>query len=286
MDYEGISYFHVITNISGFFSARYFCNRCFKQYSTNTKHRCKTTCLTCKNQKCPETNGKMLCRSCHMVCRSKECFERQKAQKTRRNRDKEEVSLSQCDEFWRCIMCKKVVNRFKRPIELHECAEWLCKCCKSWVTCNHRCYLFPEDPKKPVRKFTFFDFEATQDTIAECTDGYSPKNCCQTPCNDCTKCQRCFKSWCGQPRHVPNFVVAQTVCEWCMQKELVPGGVCNNCGSRYPPCDTWDTEAKTYAKDPCPETCGKRDVVFQGQNTLDDFGRWLFSKQTQYRCCP
>ena len=279
VDHEGVSHFHSIVNIAGFFSAIYFCERCFKQYNNKTEHRCETTCLTCKSQNCPETDTTMSCRSCHMVCRSVDCFERHLIEKTRKNGDKGDVTLSQCDEFWRCTTCKKVVNRFKRPTELHECTEWLCKCCTSWVTGDHRCYLFPEEPKKPVNKFIFFDFEATQDTIAQCAEGYAPKHCCQTPCKDCTKCQRCSKSWCGQPRHVPNFVVAQTVCEGCKDDPLTPDCTCDGCGNRCSKCDAWDKEAKTFVNPPCLDTCGFREVIFRGDATLEKFGDWLFSAQ-------
>ena len=78
LDHEGVSHFHAIVNITGFFSAYYFCGRCFKQYNTNTEHRCETTCLTCKSQTCPETEFKMSYRDCSMVCRSLECIDRHK----------------------------------------------------------------------------------------------------------------------------------------------------------------------------------------------------------------
>ena len=81
VNHEGLSHFHAIVNIAGFFSAIYFCDRCFKQYDHNTEHRCEITCLTCKNSNCPETDSTLSCRSCHMFCRSVECFERHKAKR-------------------------------------------------------------------------------------------------------------------------------------------------------------------------------------------------------------
>ena len=76
VDHWDASRFHVITNIIGFFSANYFCDRCFKQVDHLKEHRCESVCLTCKNPVCPETDDMMSCRSCLMVCRSKECFDR------------------------------------------------------------------------------------------------------------------------------------------------------------------------------------------------------------------
>ena len=149
----------------------------------------------------------------------------------------------------------------------------------SWVTGNHRCDLFLEEPKKQLQKFIFFDFEATQDTIAQCTDCYNPKNCCSTPCQDCHKCQRCFKSWCGQPRHVPNFVVAQVVCNYCLDKPMDAWRTCAHCGTRCPDCNAYNKELRVFTGPPCLDKCGFREVIFQGYNTLDDFGSWLFSPQ-------
>lgn len=270
MDHERVSHFHAIVNIAGFFSAIYFCERCFKQYSTNSKHRCESKCLTCKSQNCPETDHLLSCRSCHMTCRSYDCFERHMMTTNRKDVNKGEIEISQCLEYWRCPTCKKVVNRFKRPVNLHNCDEWLCKSCKTWVTGNHKCYIFPEDPKKIVKKFIFFDFEATQDTIAQCAEGYLSEE-------DNIRCKNCFKTWCGQPRHVPNFVVPRTVCEACADEILTPYSVCEGCGNRCPECNTWDKETETFVNPPCPDTCGLREVIFQGDSTLEDFGNWLFS---------
>ena len=272
VDHQGISHFHSITNITGFFSTHYFCDRCLKPYSTNTRHQCESKCLTCKTQGCLETDLVMSCLSCHMMCRSPECFQRHLEKKTKQV-DGKEITLSQCDQFWRCTTCKRVIDRSKRSADLHKCAEWLCKCCLTWVTGNHRCYLFPDEPKKPVKKFIYFDFEATQDSKAQCEYGFTP--------DDDGKCQNCFKSWCGQPRHVPNFVVAQTVCEVCLNDELTPESICDECGTRCLECNAWDKEAKRYIMEPCTGTCGFREVIFQGDDTSEQFGNWLFNVQNK-----
>lgn len=191
VNHKRVSHFHSIVNITGFFSASYFCERCLKPYNTSLDHSCESTCLTCKGTSCYETETTKTCDSCNMVCRSIECFERHLIKKTAKKGKGNDVALSQCDIYWRCPNCKAVVNRAKRSEQDHDCAEWLCNCCKFWVTGKYRCYLFPEEAKKPCSKFIFFDFEATQDTTAQCTKGYSPKKCCKVPCDECIKCQRC-----------------------------------------------------------------------------------------------
>ncbi|KAL4238327.1 hypothetical protein ACF0H5_003038 [Mactra antiquata] len=62
VDHKGQSHIHAITNITGFFSVRYFCDKCLKQYDHNTEHCCENTCLTCKNQHCMEKADGMSCR--------------------------------------------------------------------------------------------------------------------------------------------------------------------------------------------------------------------------------
>jgi len=128
-------------------------------------------------------------------CRSIECFERHLSEKSRKT-DKGEVTSPSATSSGDALRAKNVINRFKRPEELHDCGEWMCKCCKSWVQGEHKCFLIPEEPKKPVKKFIFFDFEATQDTIAECTEGYGP------------------------------------VCETCKDDELTPGSKCYQCSRK------------------------------------------------------
>jgi len=78
---------------------------------------------------------------------------------------------------------------------------------------------------------------------------------------------------------VPNFVVAQTLCETCKDQELTPDSRCHQCGSRCDKCDAWDKETETFAHPPCPDTCSLRETIFQGDTTLEAFGSWLFSTQ-------
>ena len=67
---------------------------------------------------------------------------------------------------------------------------------------DNKCYLGSTPPKEDfIPRFIFFDFECSQDEIAECEEGYKPlnkENCedCQSQqvCKLCSKCQHCKKS--------------------------------------------------------------------------------------------
>ncbi len=287
IDHTGTSHFHAITSIAGFFTSSYFCSKCLEPFDHYKDHRCDTTCLVCKSQQCPITENTRTCESCNMECRSDDCFKRHKIVKKAKKGSKEDGDCSQCDRYWRCPTCKKVVDRIKRDLEKkpHTCSEWFCGCCNDWVDEGHLCYLQPEKSKKKDQLLLFFDFESTQDTVAQCSLGYAPKSCgeCEpeSPCPSCRQCQNCPHSWCGRDQHVPNFVVAQTVCGNCMDEELEEGSKCICCGTRCPKCNKRDRKTGIYIKAYCEGTCGFRQVQFQGDDTLDEFGRWLFSPAHQ-----
>ena len=89
--------------------------------------------------------------------------------------------------------------------------------------------------------FIFFDFECTQDDLLQCEKAYMP--------DIYGKCQNCLKSSCGTFEHKPNLCVTQKVCTECIKH-----------------------------KASCIE-CGKREHVFRGDSTLNDFCNWLFSEE-------
>ena len=150
-----------------------------------------------------------------MVCRSEACFERQKS-KTGRNPDTQKQQ-SLCEKFWRCNQCHSKLNRNKRKSEKHLFGEYNCPNCHQYVTGQHLCYQRYSPPKPINEKLVFFDFEAQQDEIVECSDGYiKPPTCpvnCTVGCNKCNLCTHCKNFWCGKQKHLANFAIAQTVCK-------------------------------------------------------------------------
>jgi hypothetical protein len=71
-------HFHAITSVTGFFSARYFCDQCLKHYDHRERHQCETSCIVCKTDTCPETENTVKCDNCNMTCRSDKCFKQHK----------------------------------------------------------------------------------------------------------------------------------------------------------------------------------------------------------------
>ena len=93
-------------------------------------------------------------------------------------------------------------------------------------------------------KFIFYDFECTQ------VDG----------------------------KHRLNFVVAHSICNECEANPVTSESTCKNCGSRCIICDKFNEQEKEFERYPC-EGCGKRQVIFKGSNTQQDFCKWLINKQ-------
>ena len=121
------------------------------------------------------------------------------------------------------------------------CGELQCRVCKLHFPDEHYCYQRIQTPKEQKFKYIFFYFECTQEH--------------DTP--------------------VPNYVVAEMVCEQCEKAPVTGDSTCSSCGHRCPACDKWDRKGNKYVKKPCIG-CGKRRVIFEGENTKKLFGSWLF----------
>ena len=192
-------------------------------------------CIVCKRDHCLKSETTVTCDYCNMDCRSQECDEHQKVPMHKKGKNKGTVSgASQCKKWWKCRTCYKVVNVEKGKKEEHQCGEYYCSSCEIYVLEDHLCYLRAIPAKEDfISKFIYFDFECSQDSRMECSEGYKPKTCKEctdtTPCKSCSKCHNCQTSWCGKATHKPNFVVAHTVCPKCIDKNLDPDSICKGC---------------------------------------------------------
>ena len=90
----------------------------------------------------------------------------------------------------------------------HECGEAKCFVCgKTYMSHEeHLCYLRAKSSDIEPEKFIFYDFECTQEN----------------------------------GNHVPNFVVAQSICPKCEDDPITEKATCNNCGSRCTFCDKFN----------------------------------------------
>ena len=194
-------------------------------------------------------------------------------------------NMSQCQRWYKCHICYKVLDLTKRDKTSHRCGEYYCTFCQDMVMEDHLCYQRAEAlPTSTLpKRYIFFDTECRQDNVIECKDGYSPTLSCRycqpsKRCTKCLTCRNCKQSFCGHKRHTPNLIVSQKACDHCMNDPIEEGSTCHFCGDRCKKCNKYDRKLKTYSNQPCPTTCGRREAVFKGDNADTEFGAWLFQE--------
>ena len=109
---------------------------------------------------------------------------------------------------------------------------------------NHLCYLRAFSSDLEPDKFIFYDFECTQE----------------------------------EGKHEPNFVVVHSICNTCEKEPVTAQSTCKNCVSRCQLCDKFNKKENEWERNPCPG-CGKRQMIFSGSNTGNEFCTWLISEQ-------
>ena len=273
---DGTEHFHTIASIAGFFNSSYFCQLCLKAYDHKNRHACLNSCMVCESDQCPVTNNEVPCTSCNRTCRSMTCFNRHLEVK----KSKKAPVLSPCQRWHKCITCKKVLDVTKRDPRLHKCGEWFCRTCTRFVTDKHFCFQRAASAQDTSTfRHMYFDFECRQDSMYTCAEGYSTVRCTECiadPCPKCSACINCSDPACGKYTHTPNFVVCQKVCNACQYDPV--SEKCSVCGDRCSDCGKWDRETKTYVSALC-DGCGGRERIFEGDQTADEFGQYLFQKQ-------
>ena len=107
--------FHAITSITGFFSARYFCDKCLKHYNNKERHECEIKCIVCKRNLCFDEEP-VKCDDCNMTCRSTECYDehRKVPMHTKGEKKGQPCGLSQCEKWLKCPTCYKMLRMDKR----------------------------------------------------------------------------------------------------------------------------------------------------------------------------
>lgn len=242
----GKGHFDTITKMNAMMCTQYYCNNCDKGFKSRNQHKCKVWCNVCGKNNCSESSDTILCSDCNKTCRSFECFQQHKIQPIGKGKNKGNQLSSMCDQFWQCLDCGLNIKKMEREISTHECGESLCKVCKQYhlESEQHLCYMRMFQSENNPEKFIFYDFESIQDG----------------------------------GKHVPNFVVAQSICTKCEKEKVTPESTCNNCGSRCYLCDKFNKKEQEYERIPCL-ACGKRQVVFSGKETVDKFCEWLFGQQ-------
>jgi hypothetical protein len=278
-------HFDVISTMAAFLSKSFYCKHCLLGYNKRSGHECFMTCKTCHSDEC-SIETPLTCRHCQLECRSHACYLRHLGPRQHGGNNTDMDSI--CNTFWKCHKCSLIEKSPNKKD--HVCGEGSpCRQCgKKLEIGKHLCYMRASKPKKASGKFIYFDFEATVEQEYTCEGGYKmepDEGCLQcTPtdkCPACRLCVRCKNDRCALMQHVANYVVAQSVCDTCIDITLEPDSKCDDCGSRCLQCSLFDKKKKMYRQPPCPGKCGHREVVFKGANTSEGFASWLCSLSTE-----
>lgn len=286
-------HFTAITNIGFLIRGKKLCTFCYKWFSSkNDFHSCDGRCGVCRRQDCfynPATLSK--CSDCNFEVRSAMCMTSHKIQPlyVKGERKGMPKGKSLCETFYKCPKCTRVINRSKRSLSDHQCGEYFCLQCKSYVIEPHECYYRVKQQKTCSERYVYFDYECTADCLVPCTapesPGYEPNfqpGCLECPpdgfCAQCKLCKRCSRGYCGEKQFTPNLVCAQSSCIFCEENPWSPQSECEVCGHRCEKCFKFD---KNNALVPSCNNgvCGKREMIFQGRDANDKFCSWLFSKR-------
>ena len=237
-------HFDTVVKINALLNKPYYCHACHKGFKSRTGHKCNVWCNVCGREGCEKKGDWGRCPDCNKEVRSKDCFIAHKLQPKGKGRLKFVNLPSLCEQFWECPDCGQSMKRIDRC--RHECGEKECHNCYNTYMSNeqHLCYMRSVTSDVNPEKFIFYDFECTQET----------------------------------GKHVPNFVVAHSICNMCEDTPVTDTATCKNCGSRCMICEGFNKQENDFENDPC-QGCGKRQVIFSGPNTKNDFCKWLISKQ-------
>ena len=237
-------HFDVLTEVNQLMCTSYYCDECGKGFKNSTQHKCSKWCNIC-GRVCQKGIEKV-CENCNRKCRSLSCYnEHKKVKKITRGVKKGEYTASLCEQFWECSQCGVTLQKSNRSPEQHECGEMKCCACNEYFLHeNHLCYMRAVYNERDVSKFIFYDFEC-----------YVKENI-----------------------HVPNYVVAVTVCDFCKDDHFNENSTCHWCGTRCILCCKFNKKEKEFEHMPCLG-CGKRMVIFKGLNTRNEFCQWLLKDE-------
>lgn len=261
-------HFDVIRNMAAFMETASYCYECDTAVHHLESHSCSNFCPVCLSFGCEKIpHEEILCNDCHRTCRSLTCFISHKTRKNSKKRtkgkkvneqEKKEELPSQCESRYKCPKCRVLHKDKNRSRNDHICGETYCPNCFQWFTnlsekSPHLCHMraLSSLSLTPIDKFIFYDFECTQES----------------------------------GRHIPNLVVAHSACSQCEEEgDCLDGDMskkyCGVCGTRCSNCDSWNGKKNKFEKPPCKNgLCGKREIVFRGEDVTHDFGRWLVDRQ-------
>ncbi|KAK6175846.1 hypothetical protein SNE40_014226 [Patella caerulea] len=189
-------YFYYIKKINSVFNRNHYCTQCDKPYSDKKRHKCKASCMSCKQvHPCPLNGQRIQCEHCHRYLRGPLCLARHFQRVPL-------YTVSTCVKYRACLKCYTTIDtqEEEHSINKHICDVYKCRNCKQLCKPNHRCYiqrLSEEFEGETIRYFVFYDFETMLDE---------------------------------SNIHVPVLCIAHRVCPLCLEKDI--NEHCDGCNAK------------------------------------------------------
>lgn len=253
-------HFNVIKNVSAFMCAKYFCGKCLEVYNDPRTHDCCDTCYDCFSQKCDRNDASKrdprICTDCNMTFLTEHCFQAHSVILFK--------GSSACQTRQKCPKCERVFDPalFPGDPDDHDCSQIFCRTCKEYVDGpTHECYMKVTKESKyyvPTKDDKLYDAVFRGKGKKKSKKG--GKKSKDLSLNDLPTPQKYifFDFECTQntDSHVPNLVHATWDCTNCMDGVTPNSRECLWCGEEGEP----------------------REITFKGDDTLNEFCNWLFSK--------
>ena len=235
-------HFCSIISMTGLFSTAYYCETCEFPYDSLIRHHCEFTCKNCLTRPACISDGNtdLKCSECNKTFDNLQCYGTHKLNNV-------------CKKVKLCIYWGKYWQKYnnKEKIQSHTCGTYFCKVCSEFKSKGHQCYvtkLKPPNKSKYVDKHVILDDSDSADFESD-TEDFT---------NDQTNHLNFFHIYFDIETAVvdgyfkPILCVAQKVCHKCHHLEI---------------------------GDFCKFKCGRKQIIFGGEETRDDFCKWLFNPQ-------
>ena len=254
------NHYDLLTSAATFLGRTYYCDACNKCYERLDEHRCNAKCIMCKRVGLCKKTEKIYCADCNLTFFNQDCFEAHKKTTSVTVKDgetKRKIPTSVCMRFKRCKNCGALTTTKNLRGRKHRCGEQYCSICRKLKPKGHICYM-----QKYVKKGENKENESSEEEEEE-EEGDNEFEGGGRPTRflffdlETTQNTPIGENALGPINlHVVNLCVVQKACDICKD---------------------WPD-----IKEECT-VCGERQKIFKGENSMEEFCKWLFRKEHK-RC--
>ncbi|GFW64856.1 uncharacterized protein TNCV_3067131 [Trichonephila clavipes] len=175
--------------IVGFLGKRNYWDYCQVSYKRENEHKCPLKCDRCFRFESNCEGEEIQWDDCFRSFKGRRCLRNHKYKPKKADGSKK---ASVCEVLYKCLKCKRILNKIKRKPEDHVCGERLCDNCREWVDKDRKCYMKMKNAKGGLCEYS-------------CSKMGKERLCvCCKKTEACLKtCQKLLKhpDWCDQCKY-------------------------------------------------------------------------------------